>query len=66
MLKEWKGVGQKGVDGVSKWRLGSIKTEIRLDGWCEGGLGQQRNDCGGCASMREKIGKSGEPCYICN
>ena len=25
----------------------------RLDGWCECGLGQQRNDGGGCASMRE-------------
>ena len=29
------------------------ETEIRLDGWCEDGLGQQRND-GGCrATMRE-------------
>ena len=25
-----------------------------LDGWCEGGLGQQRSDRGGCASMRER------------
>ena len=24
-----------------------------MDGCCEGGLGQQRNDSGGCASMRE-------------
>ena len=30
------------------------ETEVRLDGWCEGGLGQQRNDGGGCTSMREK------------
>ena len=30
------------------------ETEVRLDGWCEGGLGQQRNDCGGCATMRER------------
>ena len=22
----------------------------RLDGWCEGGLGQQRNDGGGCVT----------------
>ena len=29
------------------------ETEVRLDGWCEGGLGQQRNDGGGCASMRK-------------
>ena len=28
-------------------------TEVGLDGWCEGGLRQQRNDCGGCASMRK-------------
>ena len=25
-----------------------------LDGWCEGGLSQQRNDGGGCATMRER------------
>ena len=30
------------------------KTEVKLDGWCEDGLGQQRNDGGGCASMRER------------
>ena len=28
-------------------RAGTRETEIRLDGWCEGGLGQQRNDDGG-------------------
>ena len=33
---------------------GMKKTEVRLDGWCEGGLGQQRNDGGGSASMRER------------
>ena len=27
---------------------------VRLNGWCEGGLGQQRNDSGGCASMSER------------
>ena len=27
---------------------------VRLDGWCEGGLRQQRNDGGGCATMRER------------
>ena len=41
------------------------KTEVRLDGWCEGGLGQQRNNCGGCMSMRERS-ESGQPWYICN
>ena len=35
-----------------------------LDGRCEGGLGQQRDDCGGCAAMRE-IGSSGEPWCVC-
>ena len=30
--------------GRSKYRTGARETEVRLDGWCEGGLGQQRND----------------------
>ena len=30
------------------------ETEVRLDGWCEVGLRQQRNDGGGCAAMRER------------
>ena len=30
-----------------------METEVRLDGWCEGGLGQH-NDGGGCATMRER------------
>ena len=25
-----------------------------LDGWCEGGVRQQRNDGGGCATMRKR------------
>ena len=33
---------------------GTKETEVRLDGWCEGGLRQQRNDGGGCATMRER------------
>ena len=43
-----------GVDGGSKWRAGTRYTEVRLDGWCEGRLGHQRNDGGGCTTMREK------------
>ena len=31
------------------------KTEVRLDGWCEGGLRQQRNDGGGWVT---KLGRS--------
>ena len=46
--------GQKGVDSGSKWRAGTRETEVRLDGWCEGGRGQSRNGDGGCARMREK------------
>ena len=59
--------GQKGVDGASKWRTGTRETEVRLDGWCEGSLGQHRNDSGGCASTRERSGsvESREPWYIC-
>ena len=30
------------------------ETEVRLDGGCEGGLGQRRNDCIGCATMHER------------
>ena len=32
---------------------GSRETEVRLDGLCEGGLRQQRNGGGGCATIRE-------------
>ena len=27
---------------------------VGLDGWCEGGLRQQRNDGRGCATLRER------------
>ena len=37
------------------------ETEVRLDGWCEGGLGQQRKDGGGCASMRERSARVESP-----
>ena len=46
--------GEKGADCGSKWRAGTRETEVRLDGWCEGGFGQERNDGGGCASMSER------------
>ena len=52
--------GQKGVDGGSKRRESTRETEVGLDRWCEGGLGQQRDVGRGWASMRE------EPWYICN
>ena len=46
--------GQKGVDGGSKWRAGTRETEVGLDGWCEGGFGQQNNDGVGRESKRER------------
>ena len=46
--------GQKGVDGRSQWGTSTRETEVRLDEWCEGGVMQQRNDCGGCATMCER------------
>ena len=33
---------------------GKRETEVRLDRWCEGDLGQQRNDGGGYVSMRKR------------
>ena len=54
MSYNWVPYGQKGVDGRSQWMTGMRKTEVRLDGWCEGGLCQQRNDGGGCATIYRK------------
>ena len=42
------------MDGRSQWGRGTRETEARLDGLCEGGLRQERNDGGGCATMRER------------
>ena len=33
---------------------GTRETEVRLDGFCESDLGQQRNEGGGCASIRKR------------
>ena len=49
------------VYGFSKWRAGARETEVRLDGWFERGLGQQRNDRGGCALMLERSGSVESP-----
>ena len=43
-------------------RTGTRDTEVRLDGWCEGGLEQERNDDGGGAKDRKEV----EPWYICD
>ena len=34
--------------------MGTRETEVRQYGRCEGGLGQERNDGGGCATMGER------------
>ena len=41
---------------VISWGGGASKkeTEVRLDGQCEGGLRQQKNDGSGCATMCER------------
>ena len=39
---------------VCTWRIGTRKTEVRLDGWCEGGFEQQNNEDGGGARMNER------------
>ena len=36
-------------------------AEVRLDGWCEGGLRQQRNDGGGCPTMCERSERVDSP-----
>ena len=46
--------GQKGVDGGSKRGSDKRWTEVNLDEWCEGGLGQQMNDGGDYATMLER------------
>ena len=42
------------IDGGSKWRAGTRETEVKLDGWCEGGREQQRNEGGSFAPMRKR------------
>ena len=46
--------GKNGVDGRNQWGTGTRETKVRLDGWCEGGLRQQRNNGGGCAKDRKE------------
>ena len=41
------------------------ETEVRLDGWCEVAL-DDRGMMVEAAHNERKIGKSGEPWYICN
>ena len=40
---------------------GTRQTEVRLDRWFKGDLGQQMNDGEGCATMRERQGRVETP-----
>ena len=35
--------------------MGTRETKVMLDGWCEGGLRQQRNDGGGCVTIGKRL-----------
>ena len=51
----------------SQWGTSTRETEVRLDGWRKGSLRQQRNDGGGCATMRERPERVESPgTYACN
>ena len=43
---------QKGVDGLSQCGTGTRETEVRLDGWCEGGMTVEI--AGQCAKDRKE------------
>ena len=65
MWKKWMStVWQIGVDGGSKWMAGTRQTEVRLDGWCEDGLGQQKNDGGGSATLSERQERVESPLHM--
>ena len=42
-------------------REGTGKIAVRLDGWRVGDFGQQRDDGGGCETMREKYERVESP-----
>ena len=46
------------LERMDKYRMARtvLVAEVSggLDGWCKGGLGQQKNDGEGCASIRER------------
>ena len=46
-MDEYRMARKKGVNGGSQWGTGTRETVVRLDGWCKGGLRQQKNDGGG-------------------
>ena len=58
-MDEYRSYGQKSVDGGSKWRAGMRKPRL---GWTDG----VKVNRGMTVEAARKIGKSGEPWYICN
>ena len=54
LLQDAVGINCKKGATTVKRGTGTRETEVRLDRWCEGGLRQQRNDGGGCSTMRER------------
>ena len=62
MWKEWMiTVWPQGCWWPKSVEDGYGETEVRLNGWCEGGLRQQRNDGGGSATMRERSEREESP-----
>ena len=53
-----------GVECGGKWRAGTGQTEVQLDVWCEGGIGQQRDDGGGCATHERLEGVESPGTYV--
>ena len=45
---------QKGIAIRSKYSASTGQTKAMLDGWCEGSLGQQRDDGAGFATQYER------------
>ena len=41
--------------------MSTRETEVRLDGWCEGGIRQHRSDGGGGATMHERLERVESP-----
>ena len=55
----WFGHVERMVDCRSQWGKGTRETEIRLDGWCECGLRQPRNDGGAMRERPERVESPG-------
>ena len=53
-MDEYRMTMQKGVDGRSQWRTGTKETEVRLNGWCEGGLSNRIITVEACAKDRKE------------